>query len=87
MSKGSRSLKLQAARSRKRAAKYAQYERRTDSLPSETTNYGKRWHARRRNEPMASRTHESRPWYYPLEFAQAPGRKTERRPIRSGARP
>jgi hypothetical protein len=63
VSKGKRRLKALAERAKRRAAKHAQYVRRRDSLPSEETNYGRRWWARRRGEPMASRSHETPPWY------------------------
>ena len=96
MAKGKRRAKAQAARARKRAAKFASYERRTDSLPNEDTKYGKRWHARRRGEPMATRGHENRPWYYPVifevpkkreaaRFAQPPRFAGERKRVTSEA--
>lgn len=37
---------------------------RSSGTPSVDTKYGKRWHARRRGEPMKSRAHETRPWWY-----------------------
>lgn len=55
MAKGKRRMKAQHARGAKRAAKLQGYHRREDGVPDERTQYGKRWHARRRGEPMGSR--------------------------------
>ena len=51
MAKGKKRMKAMAARARKRAVKAEGYKHRSDSLPNEDTNYGKRWWARRRGEP------------------------------------
>jgi hypothetical protein len=65
--KGSRRKKILEARGKARAAKFAAYKRRADGQPDERTKYGKRWHARRRGEPMAARPIP--PWWMRLSSA------------------
>jgi hypothetical protein len=71
MAKGSKRAKAQAGRAKRRAAKFARYERRQDGKPSEVTAYGRRWHARRNGVPMQAR--KSQPWWAQIARVAAMG--------------
>lgn len=64
MAKGKKRIKAMAARAKRKEHKFASYKR-VGETPSDETNYGKRWHARRRGAGMANRSNENKPWYHP----------------------
>lgn len=66
MSKGNKRSKLAEERARKKAAKFANYDR--GDMPSEVSSYGKRWWARRRGQPMAARPIP--PWWTSYGFLE-----------------
>lgn len=68
MSSSKKRLKAKAERAKRKASKLVGYVA-DGTTPNERTNYGKRWHARRRGEPMKARSNP--PWWMPWIFSPA----------------